>query len=463
MYSRQSKGEASENTDLRNHMTRHEDIACTRCGCICDDLAITVENDRVVKADRACALAESWFLEQGAHHPPPATLNGRSVKFETGINRAAEILFAARYPLVYGLSRSSTDGQRAAVRLADRIGAVIDTTASRCHAPSIMAIQQVGESTCSLGEAKNRCDLVVFWGCDPVNSHPRHGERYSLDPPGLFLPNGRKDRHVIVVDHKRTDSVELADRFVRVKKGRDFEMIWTLRRLLRNPESSSSNMAGIDDQLRQLADRLRSCRSGIVYFGLGLAQAKSGHSTVEALLRLVADLNAHTRFYARRMRIPGDVTGADNVLCWQTGFPFAVNLTRGYPRYNPDEYTANEILERGEADACLLVGGEAEEGLSKGAVAQLKRIPTVVLDYPNAVCSFEPTVRFTTAVYGVHASGTAYRMDEVPIPLEAFLPTDYAGDDEVLQAILAQGESDAGNSSLQRPNNQRKNSATARC
>ena len=65
------------------------------------------------------------------------------------------------------------------MRLADRLGATIDTTASLGHAPSVMAIQQAGESTCTLGEIKNRADLVIFWGSDPVETHPRHLERYS--------------------------------------------------------------------------------------------------------------------------------------------------------------------------------------------------------------------------------------------------------------------------------------------
>ena len=42
---------------------------------------------------------------------------------------AGQILAKSRYPLIYGLSRSSTDGQRAAVRLADQLGAVLDTEA----------------------------------------------------------------------------------------------------------------------------------------------------------------------------------------------------------------------------------------------------------------------------------------------------------------------------------------------
>jgi formylmethanofuran dehydrogenase subunit B len=202
--------------------------------------------------------------------------------------------------------------------------------------------------------------------------------------------------------------------------------------MLRGGHPADAQCGVSSDVLEQLIERLTSCRSGIVYFGLGLAQAKMGYATVEALLRLVADLNAHTRFYARRMRIPGDVTGADTVLCWQTGFPFAVNLARGFPRYNPGEYTANDILERNEADACLLVGSEGVKELSKAALAQLNRIPTVVLDYPNVRPSLVPNVRFTTAIYGVHTRGTVYRMDEVPIPLREILPANYATDDEVL-------------------------------
>jgi formylmethanofuran dehydrogenase subunit B len=36
---------------------------------------------------------------------------------------------------------------------------------------------------------------------------------------------------------------------------------------------------------------------------------------------------------------------------------------------------------------------------------------------------------------GVHRSGTAYRMDEIPIPLRQFLSSPLRSDDEVLAAI----------------------------
>ncbi len=43
------------------------------------------------------------------------------------------------------------------------------------------------------------------------------------------------------------------------------------------------------------------------------------------------------------------------VLAWQTGYPFSVNFARGYPRYNPGEFSAQDMLERGDVDLCLFV------------------------------------------------------------------------------------------------------------
>ncbi|MFX4377441.1 formylmethanofuran dehydrogenase subunit B, partial [Acinetobacter baumannii] len=80
--------------------------------------------------------------------PAIATIDGNPVPLDDALRRAAEILSSARHPLIYGLSRSATAGQRAAVALAERIGGTIDTTASLCHAPSVLALQEVGESTC---------------------------------------------------------------------------------------------------------------------------------------------------------------------------------------------------------------------------------------------------------------------------------------------------------------------------
>lgn len=411
------------------------DVACTVCGCVCDDLEVQVRGERLVAIAPDCPLAEARLVGLDAASGDSAFIRESPVAFDEAVRSAVDLVQKARSPLIYGLSRSSTPGQRAAVRLADSIRATIDTTASTCHAPSVMALQQVGESTSSLGEVKNRSDLIVYWGTNPKVSHPRHIERF-VDSTGEFISNGRSDRQVIVVDAKHTETARQADLFLHVRKGEDFELIWALRSLIAGTVPEIDAVAGLPiEEVVQLADLLKGHRHVAVFFGLGLTHGASPHANVEALLRLTTELNRHTRCVVRRMRIPGDVAGADSVLCWQTGFPFSVSLARGYPRYNPGEYSANQLLERQEVDTVIMVGSEGIDKLSAPAIACLQQIPLIVLDNPGAVCAVSPNIRFTTAVYGIHRKGTAYRMDETPIPLRPVMNSSLPADHEILAQI----------------------------
>jgi formylmethanofuran dehydrogenase subunit B len=405
-------------------------VACTVCGCVCDDLEIDVTNGRITRAAGACHLSEPWFLNQNTAHPPAATIDGRPVPPDEAYSRAAELLDAADSILIYGLSRSTTDGQRAATALAETLGGTIDTTASTGHAPSLLALQEVGESTSTLGEIKNRADLVIYWGSDPLATHPRHMERYAVDPPGRRVPRGRADRFLVVVDDKETESAKRADLFIRVEPGRHWDAFETLRMLVKGLPCEAT------DDLRDLARRMTACQCGVIFFGHVVVQEPAAHRTIAALLQLVTDLNLFTRFYARRMRRYGDVAGADAVLSWQACYPFGVNFARGYPRYNPGEFTGPEMLARGDVDLAVIVGGETAADLPRAALARLRTIPVILLDPPGAEPLVPAAVRFTTAVYGVHRPGTAYRMDNVPIPLRTLLPTDYPSDEDVLGELL---------------------------
>jgi formylmethanofuran dehydrogenase subunit B len=418
-----------------------DSFACTVCGCVCDDLRITVADGRIRQAGGACTLAEHWLLNQTIADPALAQIDGVDVPLEQAVERAAQILRNARAPLVFGLTGIGTEGQRAAVALADKIGAIIDTAASQ-H-PLILAMQEAGMSTCTLGEVRNRADLVIFWGADPVLTHPRLLERIVLaavpDPLRQeLIARDRSRRTVVVVDVEQTATAEVADRFLPMEEARQFETLWALRSLVRKPPISADlAKAGMSPaDLHELARLMTECRYGVVFIGQELSQ--QGPRTVEALLRLVADLNDRTRFYAQGLLGEG-AGGADSVLAWQTGYPCGVDLAHGYPRSNPGEFSAQNLLEHAEVDACLLMGSHPLGNLSRSAISQLDRLPTIVLDFPGAPSprpnSGLGSVRITTAVPGIHMPETAYRMDGVPIPLRAVLPESYPRVATVLQSI----------------------------
>ncbi len=416
------------------------DATCTFCGCVCDDIALTVDvaEHRITKSQNACVLGKAWFKEHGVEERPFALIGGREASTEEGVEEAARILAEARYPIIYGLSDTTCEAQRVAVSIADMIGGNVDTTTSVCHGPTGMAFQSVGESTASLGEIKNRADLIIFWGGNPAEAHPRLFSRYAVTPKGMYTPNGRKDRTVVLVDVRRTASAPVADIFLQVKPGTDFEVLWALRALVkgRKIDASIEQRTGIAlTVLEDLAARMKRCNFGVLLFGMGLTMTRGRHFNAGALLALAADLNEFTHFVAAPVRGHGNVTGADNVVSWQTGFPFGVNFSRGYPRFNPGEWTTADLLARGEADAAMIIASDPAANFAKAAIEHLRRIPVITLDPKTSITSQLARVAFTTATYGINTPGTVYRMDGVPISLRPAFPSPYPSDEQVLTAI----------------------------
>jgi len=414
---------------------------CAFCGCDCDDISVTVEGDRITKVKNACILGKAWFFNHARPAGlPVARIDGKSVSLEQGIEESARCLAEARYPLVYGLSSTSCETQRKAIALAEELGGCIDCCTSVCHGPSGMALQGVGEPTCTLGEVKNRADLIIYWGSNPAESHPRHMARYAVTPKGMFVPEGRKGRTVILVDVRQTPSVRIADIFLQIKPGKDFEVLWTLQALVSGQilDKASAESTGLTmEQLAELADRMMHCKFGVIFVGQGLTQTRGKHFNTSAAFLLVRALNRHTKFALIPMRGHGNVTGIDNVLAWQTGYPFGVNFSLGYPRFNPGEYTVVDILGRAEADAALVVAADPVASLPAKTVKHLDSIPMISLDTHESETTRNAHVAFTTATAGVHVEGTVYRMDNIPIHLRKVLPSEYPSDEDVIGRLLA--------------------------
>ena len=180
-----------------------EDATCTFCGCLCDDISLSIDGDRIVGAAECVQPRRVLVHEPPCYDRPACLVEGQPATLEEGIERAARILLDARYPIIFGLSETTSEAQRLAVAIADWIGGCIDSTSDLDDGASTIAFQEVGEVTCTLGEVKNRGDLIIFWGSDPAETHPRYFERYSLEPEGTFVPRGREDRYCVVVDRSQ--------------------------------------------------------------------------------------------------------------------------------------------------------------------------------------------------------------------------------------------------------------------
>jgi formylmethanofuran dehydrogenase subunit B len=400
-------------------MPSPERATCGGCGLVCDDITAVVGDDGgLERLERTCPLGDAWFAERVAPAAPPARLDGREVPLEEALDQAADVLARARVPLVYGLGQASCETQRAAVALAEALGAVIDPAGPLLDGSSGLAYQARGASTATLGEVRDRAEIVVVWRADPVTTHPRLFERLRLPDPS---------RELVVVDARPTATAEHADTFVELPADRDVEALWTLRALV--GETPVADPPGPEPALGALAARLRGCRNGAILHHL------RGHVEALALNALVRDLCRATHVVSVTLRHEANAAGAEDVLAWQTGYPAAVSFATGHPRASPGELSAAALLERGDADAALVVGSDPRDHLPPAAAERLRSIPVVSVDARDTATAGAARVAFTTAASGVHRPGVVHRLDGVPVPWRAPLGSSRPSDEDVLAAI----------------------------
>lgn len=410
----------------------HTEVGCSACGCACDDLSVTVQRGVITEVFPPCPLAERALLGHGGG-TGQAWVDGQPATYEQAIERATELLAAAEAPLVCGLGESSTEAQRSAVRLAEQTGACIDPFRSLSQAASLLAFQNVGASTATLGELRARSDCVVAWRCDPVVSHPRFVERF-LESRGRFVPDGRHGRHLVVIDSEPTATSEMADTFIPLEPGRDIEFLTSLRAAVAGLLPGAARSDAIEDAaVHELAERMKQARYGALLFGDGSAVGPVPHLAVEGLCRLVTELHRHTRWVIQHLA--GGTAGAENVLAWQTGFPAAVSFARGWPRYGPGEFSAETLLARGEVDVALVVGSAGVDHLSPAAREALGRMSTIVLEPQTSQSTFAASVRFATGVPGIDHPGMATRMDGVLVPLRRLVSTGLPTSEAILNEL----------------------------
>lgn len=417
-------------------------IVCPFCGCCCDDIELTIGGNGIVGIRNACALGQAKFMSarEGRGLRPKERVDGVLSEADYGraVRRSAKILAEARYPLLWGWSCTSCEAQRVGVELAEEVGGVLDNTTSTCHGPGLIAVHDIGEPTCTLGEVRHRADLIIYWGCNPVHAHPRHMRRYTVESEGRFR-KGRGERKMIVVDVRKTVAARMADEFVQIEPNGDYEALTAIRTCLKGEELEQEEIAGLPSKrFEELADEFIGCEFGVMFFGLGLTMSKGKSRNVDAALSLVRDLNSRTKFLAMPMRGHFNVTGANEVFAWQTGYPFAIDFSQGYPRYNPGDTSGVDVASRGDCDVALVVAADPISNFPLEAARGLASVPIITIDPHETPTTNASEVVLPSAMVGIEAGGTAYRMDGVPLILRKVIepPEGILQDTEILSAIL---------------------------
>jgi formylmethanofuran dehydrogenase subunit B len=414
-------------------------VTCLGCGCSCDDVTVTVRENRIVGIHPSCALGRAWFGD--GQVPGEIRSQGRSVTLEEALTHAAAELTGHGRCLVYLAPDVTSQAQRAAVAIADLLNAGVDCATSSTAAQGLLTAQRRGRASATLGELRNRGDVFLFWGVNPLARYPRFLERYALEPIGTHVANGRRGRQVIAVSIGADESVPGADLVLTVDAGDEIIALSLMRAsILGHDIPGTSAVAPL---AREIAGRLAQARYAVVVHDAEPTAEPRNPLRAEALMGLTQALNGPTRAALCGLRAGGNRVGAEAVLTWQTGYPLAVDFRRGYPQYTPGDRGVTRMMARGYG-AALVVGSPVHDDAPGTAFSE---ISTVVIGPRASEAPFTPQVVIDTGIAGIHEAGTAYRMDEVPLRLRPFLD----GPPSVSQVLTALHQSLQRVVSKQRP------------
>jgi formylmethanofuran dehydrogenase subunit B len=365
---------------------------CTACSLLCDDVAA-----RGGLLVGACATGQAaWEAAQAADREPEARIDGLAATRITALDVAADRITAARRVLVTGLGGLPVDAIAAACDLAEAVGAAIDAGDPECSSIAGPTIARVGSITAAWEELRDRADLVVFWFCDPVATHPRFLERFVTPPPTTGL------RRTIAIGPTGVMSAGATHDHVPLAIGSALPAARMLEALF-----AGSRPPG-QAALVTLLEPLRRAIAGATCTALVTTPGDTTGLDGWSVASLVRSLALRQPAFEIPLAGARNTAAAAAVCTWRYGAAGAIGRAdRRGASFLPAEADAARLIARGEVD-CVVVVGDASSAVEAALTAR---------DDATAVVRVSPA---SPADRGVHVRCT----DPLRMPQGAMLRGD---------------------------------------
>jgi len=404
---------------------------CTGCGLLCDDIEVESEKNVVNKVYTACRVGVAHMKETRGE--VNFRVDNKPVDEATAIKEAASILKNARNPLIFGLGTSTNETQKIAIELAKKINATLDDPSSFCLGPLAEALIQDKLKTCTLDDVRNKADVIIYWGTDPSDSHPRHLSKHSYFPRGSEKQRGwEEERTAVAIDVRKSHTAKICGNyFFQIPPKGDTEFIDALIAGLSGklPKTSYNYPP---KKILELANILKGAKFGVVFVGRGLIYSLEN---LEPLFKLMKILNEKANFHLIPMVGNYNTMGFNENLFAETGYVNSVKFENGTVKHGP-EYSIVESLKAKTVDAALIIGSDPLLILPRSISKNMLEIPVISVDNCETLTSKHAKVYINTAISGVESGGSAIRMDGVKVNFEPVIETNNPSDEVILKKIM---------------------------
>ncbi|SNB78413.1 formylmethanofuran dehydrogenase, subunit B [Arboricoccus pini] len=431
-------------TEQSDAAIRHEGVVSPFNALGSDDLVVEARGTRLAVVAGGDPLTTPLFeAELG---PTSPRIGGKEASLAEAVHAAAELLGKARFPLIGGLE-TDTNGMRAALKVAERVGGVVDHAASGPLLATIRVMQTGGNVMATLAEVRNRADLVLFVGTDAASLMPRFFKQVIW--PEQRLPGTGTTRRLVFLGDGLDPKVGVAPdgtlpTHLPCATDRLVEAAAVLRALVERRAVRGETPAGLPlSDLEKLAADIREARYAIIVWAASQLPAEDAELTISSLCEMLKTLNQAPspspessdgqagpggRALGLALTGPGNSIGANQVTAWSWGVPIRTSVATGAPVYDPDGYATEALLASGRADALLWIASFMDRPPPKG-------VPTIVLGRAGATAEADIVIPVGTP--GLDHAGTVFRTDTVvALPVGQLRESGLPSVEQVLNDIL---------------------------
>jgi formylmethanofuran dehydrogenase subunit B len=354
-----------------------------------------------------------------------AWIAGQPAGIDAAIQEAAKLLASSRCALVAGLG-TDVAGARAAIGLADRIGAIVDHVHSDIVLRDLEVMRSSGSFATTSAEARVRADVLLLIG-------PGFGDAWLELPPLLFAATqfgkggGPTARRIYCICPAGNWPVPASAVVVKGPQAEIPGLVAALRARLANMPIGKTRVR--PSALDQIPCALKTARFGVAIWSASAIDAL----TIEMLGGLLNDLNATTRFSALPLPAGENAIGVNQACAWMTGLPVRSSFARTLPEHDPWLFNSDRLVAEAEVDCIFWISA-----YRAAAPPWRSKLPTVALTHGNANFDKPPRVHIAVGRPGFDHAGVEYHSAiNTLAPVEAQKPSGAISTAEVIARIIA--------------------------
>ena len=408
----------------------HKNVVCPFCSLHCDDLEISVYDNKLSVKNNIPKSCASKFeqLNQPKFREMSCTIKGRPCETRKAYQHARQHIKESKETIFLN-SSVDVNITRESLSSASKVNGIIDHINSSIFLKNISIYQRRGYMATSLTEIKNKSDAIIVFSNNLFKTYPRLMEKY-LAANNSFSINP-KNKKIFVIGRQTNNKKDCNIRDKRITYiDYNNKNVSELLSSLANKKNTSSISNKVFNKL--LATIEKCTYLSILWATSEFNDYRDCNEIIYNISAYVVSLNKVVRAACLSLAgNDGDVSFSQT-LGWMSGFPSRIKFTGNYFEYDKDSYNATQLINLGNSNLVIYLNTLSEKKLILN-----KKNKNIVIGRPSTKYNIEPDVFIPCGIPGVDFKGHIFRTDNVvSLPLSSLRLSQSKSAQQVLREII---------------------------